>query len=906
MEHFLERLAKALLREHGGELERIAVVLPGRRAGIHLQKYLAANAGSALWSPELFDPSSFMARIAGMRQGSTQELLFMLYEAHRLAEGQQAEPLSQVLQWAPVTLGDMGQVDAHLLDLDRFYRDLRSYEEIEAWSLRSSVALSAAQQRAVHQWDRTRRLHLQLNALFEERGIGHAGLVSRNAASTVIDPAWRAPWDMVWFAGLNALEPAALVVVERLVERGLGKLAWDADRYYLEDKDHEAGRFIRRAIGTLSEGVLPIPHSIVHSKRTIESVEVPNKIAQVQFAADQLRALSPEERAGTAVVLAEEDLLLPLLGALPADLGPMNVTMGVALSSLPVHGLVEAFLELHANANAQGPLRADLERVLLHPMMHCTASAIELLASWRGTGMGRVPWAMASGALSQRPEDEPTIVAAFTPAHDTASVHARIRHLISIASDRCGDDPLAREQLFQLTQVEFALENALVRLGTDAADLRSYRIIRERALREVKLPLFGEPLAGLQIVGLLETRAIDHQRVIILGATEEGLTSRVQQSWIPFDIRRHHKLPLREDTEAIASYHMHRLLHGSNSLCLVHHKGDDGTGEPSRLLAQWKHELVPRSDTRMAQRSVQVALAQKQFPSISVQKSPLILDRIATMAAKGFSPSALGTWLRCPLDFYFTYLLDIRAQRGEDATLGSDILGNAVHALLEEAFQPFLARKIDPVELRKATALVPEKLRMHLGKEIRDEILGTGHFLLSMEMAAHGVRTYLEREADRCTTEDTVLRSVEADLSAVLPSGDLVRGRCDRMEERNGLLHILDLKTGNVKQEDIELKGLERDQLRPTHRYALQLLAYACMAFAQDPVLERLRAGIIPLSKPSVSDGIWLKLEGSDVITRDQLQGITHLLTDIIVDVKNPSLPFKHDTTSERCASCVG
>ena len=147
MEPFLERLAKLLLQRHRNELDRVAVVLPGRRAGLHLRKYLARSAGTTLWSPELFDPGSFMQRVSGMRQGGTTEMLFLLHQAHRDVEGDRAEPLAEFLKWAPVTLRDMSEVDAHLLDPDQLYRDLRAYHEIEEWSFRGSEALSPSQQR---------------------------------------------------------------------------------------------------------------------------------------------------------------------------------------------------------------------------------------------------------------------------------------------------------------------------------------------------------------------------------------------------------------------------------------------------------------------------------------------------------------------------------------------------------------------------------------------------------------------------------------------------------------------------------------------------------------------------------------------------------------------------------------
>ncbi len=906
MEHFLEQLAGKLWARHGSELDRVAVVLPGRRAGIHLRKYLAQAAGRTVWSPELLDPGSFMARIAGMRQGGSTEMLFVLYAAHRAVEGKRAEALTEFLQWAPVTLRDMSEIDSHLLDHELVYRDLQAYQEIEEWSFRTDDALSPSQQRQVHQWKRTRLLHARLHQLMRERAVGTVGAVARKAVEMLQDPSWRSPWSAVWFAGLNALEPASRVVMKHFVKNGSGHLAWNADHYYLDDPHNEAGRFLRTSIEELGAGELPIGDRILQRERTISVTAVPNRLAQVHVAAEMLGALNMEQRASTVLVLADEDLLLPFLSAMPADIGPMNVTMGVPLTALPVNGLLEAFLDVHASMNNGHLHLPDLERLLMHSLLHEGRKTIALLGSLRRDGNQRVDLTTFIKTMREGKVDvAASTESAFAPMGATNHVHARIRDLITWAGIRNSSDRLAMEQLFQLARIERGIEQALKQWTTEQLDARTYRIVRERALRDARLALFGEPLAGLQVMGLLETRAIDHERVIVIGASEESLAASAPQSWIPHDIRRYHKLPSRTDTEAITAYHLHSLLHSAADLRLLLDVGGETAGGPTRFVAQWQHELVPRSSTRIVHGLRHAPLLARGGTAILVGKSKAVQARLSALAEKGFSPSALGTWLRCPLDYYFQYVLGVRSDEVAHGKLGSDVLGTAVHKVLEELFAPYLNAPLRPEDLSASIPHVAERLRTYLLKDVSDAALNEGHFKLSMEMAATSIANYLQLEVVRCASETTVPLRTEAQLSAQLLSGDKLRGTCDRIEERDGLLHVLDLKTGAVDEKNLRLKGLEREHLTAKHQHALQLLIYSVMAFQGDPSLQELRAGIVPLRKPSGSEGLWLTINGANTITRDMLPGIEALLQLLVDELRDPATPFSHDPDSEWCASCI-
>ncbi len=910
MPPFLERLARVLLETHPDGLQDVAVVLPGRRAGMVLRKYLAQLAGRSQWSPDMLDMGIFLERVSGMRRGSAMELLFLLYRTHRELRGDRTEGFDEFLQWAPVTLRDMSEVDQHLLDLDDLYRELHSYDEIEAWSFTRLGEPSAAQQRLIQHWKATGELHRAMGVHMRAVAMGTAGAVARAAAESVAGTETQLPWKAVWFAGLNALEPAPTTVIQALQKIGLAHLAWDTDRWYLEDPLQEAGLFLRRSIAAMGPGVLPPVDAIRTRPRTVHIVSVPNTVAQAAHAAQYLHELAPDERAATVVVLADELLLMPLLEALPADIAPLNVTMGLPLEALPIHGFTEAFFDLHRGyREEQGFRLADAERFFGHPFIFREDLTPRLITSLRSGQRSTIPLPVLADTMrdSGFPEVE-KLIAALTPVNDpVAEMPARSRSLFAWCDALCGSDLLAREQLFRMARLQQHLDQELQRSGLSGIGMEAYTRLRDRLLREERLDLIGEPLSGLQVMGLLETRAIDHQHILVLGATE-GILPRGEgeQSWIPNDIRKSHGLPLRHDREAITAYHAIRLLQGADKVHLVHPSitSPDSTG-PSRFMAQWAHELPGGTASKVVHSGRTATIAQRAMPLIAVQKDDAVRVRLDAILTKGLSPSALGTWLRCPLDFYFTYIMGIRAPDEVDGQLGSDILGEAVHAVLEAVFRPLLGQRLAAEVLRKAAGNTHAMLLAHLGGAYPPEVLSRGHFRLRIEMAANAMERYLKAEADRCATGFSIPLGLEIPVHGELPGGTRLRGRCDRVEDRDGLVHILDLKTGTVNPADLRLKTLDREGIGAGQQQAMQLLIYAWAYLMQHPDVTVARAAIIPLRTPSAAEGHFLHVGGSSEIWRDQLPGITTLLHTLVDELRDPAVPFIHDPDSKWCTCCT-
>lgn len=889
-----------LLERHGSALDRVLVVLPGRRAGLHLRKYLAQRAGHALWSPEMLDPGSFLQRVAGWRQGSPSELLLLLHECHGRLQGARAQPIAEFLEWAPATLRDLSEADAHLLVLKDFYRDLRNYHEIE-WSLRDT-ALSPSQERANEQWRLTGALHQAFQAAMAERAIGTAGAIGREAARRSGEADWRPAWDAVWVAGLNAIEPSLMAVLKALRQRGLLHLAWDADEHYLRNEEHEAGRFLRKAIRELGHGLIPAGTGLATHERTVVSAQLPDRMAMCRFAAQWARALPKEQRDHAAIVLADEQLLLPLLEVMPDDLGPMNVSLGIPVSALPMQGLVKRFLRLQAAE--PGTVRiAEVIGLITHPLLHQGASTAEVVRLLLKPGWPQ--WERGS-FLSLLQTSELPEAARKALAGRTGDPEELLQALFDWVLHARRSDPLAREQVFQLALLQREMRQALRQRGIPHGPLAEFIQVRERLLGQARISLFGEPLRGLQVVGMLETRALSFEQVLVLGASEGILIGQEEpQSWIPFDLRRHFKLPLRADSEAVASYHVHRLLHDARAVTLAHAPAADGSGIAARFVEQWRHELVPRSRTVVTSKRIAAPAPRPVSIPVRVDRGPAVQERLHALVGSGLSPSALSTWLRCPLDFYMKYVLGVRDPEDVEEGLGDDVLGTAVHRAAETIYRPWVGRPLDRARLLGAAQQAPEAVHAALQARFPHEMLATGGYLLRGSMAGQALSRLLHSEAQRADLQRIVPVAVEEELAATLRPGVRITGKADRIERRDGVLCVLDIKTGSFDAKQLRIDALERGAFDADKSKALQLLMYAAMVLHADPAIDKVRAGIIPLRKASRADGAWLQLEGDELITRDRLAAVDGLLLELIDELLDEGKPFEHDPESTYCRCCL-
>lgn len=343
MQSFLDHVAETILKNHTGNMERICLVTPNRRAGLFLKKYFAQRVQSALWAPDVFSMEDFVSRVTGLQVQEPVALLLEFYKVYLQVEGSKAESLEEFLKWAPMLMKDFNDVDAQLHEPQNLFENVLDAKRIEAWNP-DGRPLSDFQKKYLHFFEKFKQYHLRFRGALLDKHMAYQGLAFRTAAQSISDTVL--PWEKIYFTGFNALSQAEEAMIQNLSRQGKAELLWDADKYYVENPHHEAGAFLRKHYNIQGNRSFRFmgDHFSLQSKN-IRVYGVAKNVNQAKLAANILSSLPAQafHDHQTALVLAAEDLLIPMLNSIPPNVDKLNVTMGYPLRKTSIYGLYDAF-----------------------------------------------------------------------------------------------------------------------------------------------------------------------------------------------------------------------------------------------------------------------------------------------------------------------------------------------------------------------------------------------------------------------------------------------------------------------------------------------------------------------------------------------------------------------------------
>ena len=900
---FLQRVAEAAT-SCGVPLHRVGIVLPPRRAERSLRRHWGQ--GTPVLSPSVWAIEEVMADLAGVAAASPTEQLLALFSAHRKVAGAHADPLDEFLRWAPTILRDFGELDRHGADTLAALRELREIEALGEWGLDQPTELMS---RRLTLWRQLPELYTSYHETLGADGLTTPGMQFRRASPPGTGPseaAWSA-WcarqglDRLFFAGFNALTPPEEALL-RSAHLHLGAQAlWDADRHYLDLKVHEAGEALRDLLMKLPEGLTgDLSNAPAHwatSSQHIEVISASRHLGVAQTVGALLDEWGPEEARQTAVVLGDESLLVPVLQALPEGIEEANVTMGLPLNlTLPYAG-VEVFLQLHeAREQNRGSYpRRLLEATLIHPFAAMMVSEPSILfsAQFELRRARRAHWSAAqveallgADAALWRPAPDPRKL--------VQELAKRTAHWLSVPRPAWEGEP-ARAVLQILERLQGMLPDEVLGVGSL---LRLYRSLAT----ESPVAFFGEPFNGLQIMGLLETRALDFKRLIIAPLNEGVLPQgRSTSSFLPFDLRKAYGLPLPQDRESVAAYHLYRLMQRAETVVMVVNSEPDGLGkgEPSRWVRQAQLELASYPGVIVTDRRLTWPLRPDQFQpaGADVPSGPEVWPMVAeALLRKGLSPTGFQRFLEDPYLFLVRNVLEIREESRTHDRVAADALGTALHFVHEQLYKT--------LRDHKTWALDRVEAWTHEGvnKEMPSS-LDTGYPLLTRQIALHMAQAWAEAEGQR-NEDDRELAfeiiGVEEMLEAPLQLdfGPVpLRGTADRIERwSDGRLVVVDLKTGAVDEGSARCKNEWSELQKPSKAKGLQLMTYAWMLGQRYPDAREFQVGIAPMRRPH-DPVLWFSIAKRSLLTRADLDAFE---TEVLRPLANSIAEFFQGNSEAR------
>ncbi|MBT8296540.1 MAG: PD-(D/E)XK nuclease family protein, partial [Gramella sp.] len=662
MESFIREVLQKL-KSSATPLSEIIFILPSKRAGSYLIKELAALSEKNIFAPTIYSVEEFTEVISGLESIDNTISLFEFYEVYkRLTPPGEVEDFETFITWAQSLIQDFNEIDRYLIDHKPFFDYLSGIQDIKHWYLQEEK--TELIQRYLKFWKNLPAFYEELSKVLTAKNQGYQGLIYRKASENIKSYISENAGKHV-FIGFNALNASEQTIIQELLENDRAEVFWDMDETFYKDSTHAASIFIREY---LKDWKYYQTRSYEHFSenysrdKKIKFIGVPKNIGQAKYIGEILTSLQPQELENTAIVLGEEELLLPVLNSLPSEINELNITMGFPVKNAPVNSLFENLFQIHTS-NSDEYYYKDVISILNHPSLNplLDSHAEALISRINTENLVYLKFNMIQAAFPDAIKG--IIKACFQPKKDSVStLIAHLQALIQYLKEHLKQDEekISLEFLYHFHVLFNKLEN-LNETYPHLKTIKSLYNLYKELLTTETLDFQGKPFKGLQLMGMLESRALDFETVIITSLNEGVLPAgKSDNSFIPYDLKQEYKLPTYREKDAVYTYHFYRLLQRAKNVFLLYNTEADGlnSGEKSRFLTQLEIEKKPAHDLKKLLVGPKVPQVNNQLKE--VQKTPAMLDRIKSLAKSGFSPSALTTYVRNPIDFYHQYVLGVR------------------------------------------------------------------------------------------------------------------------------------------------------------------------------------------------------------------------------------------------------
>lgn len=895
MEKFIDKVVGELLSTHR-DLENLTIVIPGNRPKLFFQNSFRSQIRNSIL-PKFISIDDFIRDISGLQSISQIQLWFQAYESY-LKITEEPDSFDVFLKWIPTLLKDFDDINTSLVDSKEIFDYLVSSERIKKWG-HDNLEIGSNQLMSKHLffWKMARDLFLQLNSDLLAKGKGYRGLIYLKAVENLPQFIDKLENEVV-FIGLNALSNAEKKIVFDLEKSSKAQLYWDSDKYYLEDFNQEAGQFLREYKENSENWKWSFDH--FSKPKNIEVVSISKQVGQAKYLHQILDKIPEEEWSETVVVLAEESLLPSVLSSIPAKISKVNITMGFPLNKSSMAYFFRTIFELQMNREKLGKGRTYYYKNVIDILGNT------LFKENSSLGIELKNKIQSDNRIFTTPEflqenlndsifkdlfEQPSSIMDFVNR-----ILSWIKELMAKAEVQMNE--LDKEYLYRFSLLFTQLKEELGDFQ-GIQDFRTLFVLYNKLLQNETISFVGEPLEGLQIVGLLETRLLDFKNVIMTSVNDGIIPpGRVENSFIPFDIRREMGLYTYSENDAVFAYHFYRLLQRAENVHLLYNSEADamGAGEKSRFITQIQIESGHELKFKVAAPRIDASALQKT----KIEKTPSVMEALYNWTQKGISPSSLNAYLRNPLDFYQRYVLGLEDFEEAEEIVGARIMGNIVHETLEVLYKPLLQKVLIPSDfeplLEQINAVLEEKFQKHY----KSGEYKSGKNLLIYKIAETFVENVLKNDQRTAAQAEFVLWDLEkkSEVKFHLNDGREVKlkGVIDRIDSLNGKKRIIDYKTGSVKVESLRIKEEEFAKIFLENKKdkALQLLFYAYLYFPHAMGNETAQFGIYPLKFPK-KDLLLLENEKQTDFSHEIIEQTREYLSSLIEEILNPEIPFEEE-----------
>ncbi len=916
---FVREISKKIIEIHGEDnLRNVLVIIPSQRIGLHLKKEFAEQFSGTRWLPEITSIDNFVTKLSEQTPVDELDAVFELYLSY-IKVFEKPDDFDTFLTWGKQILNDFGEIDKYLLESKDVFQNLQAIKEIEAWSF-NAEELTETQKKFMEFWEKLGELYQHYNEDLASKGLCTKSSVYKKIALDPITYFSKLNFEKIYVVGFNALSLSEETMFKYLVNAKQCEVIWDADSFYLNDKEQEAGNFIRKYLGWSQAKKENFSNGIISNTKEIHLHAANSNIGQTLVASEILSEDVAFSTKKSALIFSDESLLRPMLNVLPKGIDKMNVAMGYPLNASNSYSLLDQIFSTLKNVERYKQKSSlyykDFENIFHHEL-------IQLLLENKKIDLSSIEHKINKENYTYLPKKIIT---------DALDKHAYLFDVLFYRSNA--------DMAFLLNKVVYLFEeirDVLLDLNVDIIEKEAVLVILsnlkklsvvltkhpfvkspesilqmvKQLIRTGKVSFFGEPLQGLQVLGLLETRGLDFENLILLSCNEEILpVASYSQSLMPYDLRKYFGLPTKDDKEAMFAYYFYRLLQRSKNIHLIFNDGaPDGmsTNEISRYLLQVQNELESDRVKIISHANI----SEEKFIEIDAFKavagSEDIQKRVKHFLEQGLSASAINTFNKCPRDFFFSYLLRPNEADKVEENIESSTYGTIVHEVLEELYS---------VDDGLITLSLIEDMQQNFEEVLTKhffDVFPSGNFksgknLLQFETAKYAISQFLKAEKQFVKEHGVIKilgleKTFKKEITCQTPYGEMkfnLKGNIDRIDKIGNTIRIIDYKTGKVDDHLVF-----KSNMKSMYSYSMQLMVYLYLFSGNEGGAE-IQSGI--MSMKDIGAGVQvLKMD-----TKDE-DGIRNFDDELKMSFESYIQSFvcelleseyEHNESSKYCSMC--